>query len=307
MNSGANGNRPSLSLRQAYIEIMFCVFFWGASFASMKIAVGENRPILAVWFRIAFGMLVLLPAVIRRGEFEPLRRKDWLPFTILGFQGVVFHQNMQFIGMATAGVSNANWMIAGTPSIVALLGWLFLGERLSKTSIVGLFISGFGVLLIVGLGTKGLSLFRIGALGELIIALSALNWAVFQIISRKLIQTSRPTFTAFWMNVIALLMQSALLIAFPPDFQELASTSPRGWAAMLFLGCICSGLCYIFWYDGLSVMPAAKVAAFQFVQPIFGALTAYFITGERFTSFIFVGGALTLCGIWMINRGKRQE
>ena len=76
---------------------------------------------------------------------------------------------------------------------------------------------------------------------------------------------------------------------------------------MLFLGCICSGLCYIFWYDGLSVMPAARVAAFQFIQPLFGVLVAYFITGERFTPFILFDGTLTLCGIWMVNHGKRTN
>lgn len=307
MTLGTVEHKPLVSLHQAYVEISFCVFFWGASFASMKIAVGETAPILAVWFRIAFGMLVLLPFAVWRKELAPLPRKDWLALAVLGFQGVVFHQNVQFVGMASAGVANANWMIAGTPSVVALLGWLFLGETLSKGSVAGLLISGFGVLLVVGLGTKGLGLFRIGALGDLMITVSAVNWAVFQILSRRLVRASRPTFTVFWMNVFALAMQSVLLLVFPSGISELASISPRGWSAMLFLGCICSGLCYIFWYDGLSVMPAARVAAFQFIQPLFGVLAAYFITGERFTPFILFGGTLTLCGIWMVNHGKRTN
>lgn len=296
---------PSVvTYRRACAETLLCVFFWGASFASMRIAVSEVTPLLAVWFRIALGLPVLTIAVAWRGELRMPRRGEVLPLLFLGFMGVVFHQNIQFFGMRTAGVANANWLIAGTPSVVALLGWLFLGEKLTRGAVAGLLISGLGVLLVVGLGTKGLGLFRMGAFGDLLIAVSAVNWAVFQILSRRMVSGNRPTFTAFWINAFAVMIQTALLAFFPPDLGQLADVSPAGWGAMLFLGCVCSGLCYIFWYDGLSVMPAAKVAAFQFLQPLFGAVAAYFLAGERFTPFIFIGGSLIMTGVWLVNRRK---
>lgn len=270
----------------------------------MKIAVSQVQPLLAVWFRIALGLVVLVPAVLYRKEFRLLRKEEYVPLFLLGFLGVVFHQNLQFIGMSSAGVANANWLIAGTPSVVALLGWFFLKERLSRMAVAGLVLSGLGVLLVVGLGTKGLGIFRIGAFGDLLIAISAVNWAVFQILSRKIVKNNRPTFTAFWINFFAVITQALFLWIFPVDFSPLAHVSAEGWAAMLFLGCICSGLCYIFWYDGLSVMPAAKVTAFQFLQPIFGAVAAYYMAGERFTPFIFIGGILIMAGVWMVNHRK---
>jgi drug/metabolite transporter (DMT)-like permease len=61
------------------------------------------------------------------------------------------------------------------------------------------------------------------------------------------------------------------------------------------------------WYDGLSVLPATNVSAFMFLQPIFGAVVAYFLTGERFTAFLYIGGALTLVGIWMVNNRNSSE
>ena len=295
---------PVITYRRACIEILLCVFFWGASFASMRIAVHEVTPLLAVWFRIALGLPVLTAAVFWRKELRMLRRDEVLPLLFLGFLGVAFHQNIQFFGMRTAGVANANWLIAGTPSVVALLGWFFLGEKLTRSAVAGLVISGLGVLLVVGLGTKGLGLFRMGAFGDLLIAVSAVNWAVFQILSRRMVSNKSPTFTAFWINIFAVVIQTALLVLFPPDLGQLADVSSGGWGAMLFLGCICSGLCYIFWFDGLSVMKAAKVTAFQFLQPLFGAVAAYFLAGERFTLFIFVGGSLIMVGVWMVNRRK---
>lgn len=270
----------------------------------MRIAVAELSPLPAVWFRIALGFPVLAAAAYLRGELRMFKRSEFLPFLFLGFMGVVFHQNIQFIGMRTAGVANANWLIAGTPSVVALLGWLLLGEKLTRGAIAGLVISGAGVLLVVGLGTKGLGMFRMGAFGDLLIAVSAVNWAVFQILSRRMLSSRPPTFTAFWINAFAVVIQTSLLVFLPADLGEIARVSAKGWAALFFLGCICSGLCYVFWYDGLSVMNAAKVTAFQFLQPLFGAVAAYFLVGERFTPFIFIGGSLIMVGVWMVNRRK---
>lgn len=293
-----------ISIRRAYAELLLCVTFWGASFASMKIATRELDPFLAVWFRIALGLFILTPAVFMRGEFRMPRRREIVPLFLLGCLGVVFHQNIQFIAMMTAGVANANWLIAGTPSIVAVLGWLFLKEKLNRTAILGLLVSGVGVLLVVGFGTRGMAMFKLGGRGDALMAISTVNWAVFQIVSRVLASTKPPTFVAFWMNIAAIAVQTAIVAAMGPDFSQVAGLSRTGWIAVFFLGCICSGLCYIMWYDGLSVLPAAKVAAFQFLQPILGVAVAYFLVGERFTPFIFAGGALIILGVWMVNRRR---
>jgi drug/metabolite transporter (DMT)-like permease len=268
----------------------------------MKIAVSEIAPITAVWFRITLGMIVAAPITAIRREFRFPSSREMLPLLFLGLIGVVFHQNIQFIGMRTAGVANANWLIAGTPSIVALLGWIFLKEKLSAAAMAGLLISGAGVLVVAGLGTRGLGMFRADGWGDMLIFVSAVNWAVFQVVSRKLLGSKSPAFTAFWINFFAAAAQSGLLLIFRPDITQLKSVSPNTWAAVFFLGCVCSGLCYTLWYDGLSVMPAVRVVAFQFLQPILGVTAAYFLAGERFTSFLFVGGAMIISGIWMINR-----
>lgn len=303
MKNKSNVSQP-ISISQAYIELIFCVAFWGAAFASMKVASAELGVIPAVWFRVLLGVAALVPFALYRGEFHLPSLRESLPFAFLGFQGVALHQNIQFYAMKTAGAANANWYIAATPSIVAILGWLFLGERLTRKSVLGLLISGVGVLAVVGFGTKGLGLFRSGGVGELWMAFSSLNWAVFQILSRKLLKGTQPAFAILWINIYALIIQSILFALFPCDLRLLTAVSSGGWTAILFLGLICSGVAYIFWYDGLSVMPVVKVSAFQFIQPIFGVVAAYFISGERFTPFIFIGGFLVLAGVSLVNKNR---
>jgi drug/metabolite transporter (DMT)-like permease len=290
---------------RAAVEITLCVLFWGASFASMKIAVGEISPLLAVWLRIAIGMFVIVPAAMARGETRRPFRDEAVPLLLLGALGVAFHQNIQFAGMRGAGVANSNWMIAATPSLVAALGWIFLKERVSPLAAGGLVTSIAGVLLVLGTGTKGLGIFTPKGTGDLLIAISAVNWAAFQIMSRRLLRGSSPTFSVLWMNIFALIIQSVIVFMLSPQkFSSLLDVTVGGWCAVVFLGCVCSGLCYVLWYDGLAVLTAAKASSFQFLQPVFGALVAYFLIGERFTFWIYIGGALVLSGVWMVNNGK---
>jgi drug/metabolite transporter (DMT)-like permease len=55
------------------------------------------------------------------------------------------------------------------------------------------------------------------------------------------------------------------------------------------------------------VLTAAKVSAFQFLQPIIGVLAAYLLVGERFTIFTYLGGSLILAGVWMVNNRNDPE
>jgi drug/metabolite transporter (DMT)-like permease len=294
-----------ISERNAVTEILLCVSFWGVSFAAMKISVAVVEPLLAVWLRIALGLSLIIPAARYRGEFRRPFRDEAVPLLALAFLGIVFHQNIQFAGMRSAGVANSNWMIAATPAAVAVLGMVFLKERVNAAAILGLLSAGTGVLLVIGLGTRGFEIFAAGGTGDLLIAASALNWAVFQIMSRKLLRGCAPTFAILWMNIFAFLMQSlAVFIFWPQDFWGLLHVPMRDWCVILFLGCVCSGLCYILWYDGLSVLAAARVSAFQFLQPVVGVIVAYFFMGERFTPYIYAGGAMILIGVWLINNAK---
>jgi drug/metabolite transporter (DMT)-like permease len=294
-----------VSERNAVAEVILCVLFWGASFAGMKIAVAKVEPLLAVWLRISLGLFLIIPAARFRGETRRPFRDEAVPLLVLAFLGIVFHQNIQFAGMRSAGVANSNWMIAATPAAVAVLGMIFLKERVNAAAILGLLSAGAGVLLVIGLGTKGFEMFVSGGSGDLLIAMSAVNWAVFQIMSRKLLRGCPPAFAILWLNIFAFVMQSlAVFIFWPQDFWGLLHLPMRDWCVIAFLGCVCSGLCYILWYDGLSALTAARVSAFQFLQPVVGVTVAYFFMGERFTPYIYAGGAMILIGVWLINNAK---
>ncbi len=285
------------------LKLLAAVVLWGASFAMLKIAVTQAPfPLVAV-ARVLIGVPVLLAAVIVRKRFRFPKGKEWLILAFLGFQGIMFHQVIQAFAMRTAGSSNGNWLIATSPCITSLFGWIFLKEWLSFKKITGMMISAFGVLLILGFGTRGMDFFNgFATLGNLVMFGSVFNWAAFQILSRHSLRSIEPTFALFWLNAWAGFFGVVWLGFVGISWQDVANVSWPVWGAILYLGVLASAVAYLFWYDGLASWPVARVAAFQFLQPVVGLGAGYLLVGERFTLWMIAGGILIFFGVWCVNR-----
>ena len=59
----------------------------------------------------------------------------------------------------------------------------------------------------------------------------------------------------------------------------------------------------ILYYLALDRLEPSKVAVFMYLQPVFAALLATFVTGEPLTLRFVAGGALILAGVLIAERG----
>src|SRR5215208_1948437 len=169
-----------------YLEVFFAVVVWGASFIATKIALAEISPITIVWLRFAMGVVILGVAVALRRQFALPNKNEWGYFALLGFLGITFHQGLQSNGLITSEASTTAWIVAATPVFMALLGWLVLKEGLGRTRISGILLAFIGVLVVVSDGEiTSISIGKFGTPGDVLILISAVNWAVFSTLSRR--------------------------------------------------------------------------------------------------------------------------
>lgn len=166
-----------------YLEVLFAVIVWGASFIATKIGVQDVTPVTIVFLRFGMGVLILGIAVAVRGEFAWPARDEWAYFALLGFLGITWHQWLQSTGLMTAQASTTAWIVATTPVFMALLGWLVLKEKLSWGQMGGIVLAALGVLLVVSNGNLS-NIFSgaFGTPGDFLILISAPNWAIFSIL-----------------------------------------------------------------------------------------------------------------------------
>lgn len=286
----------------SYLEALFAVVVWGGSFIATKIAVGQMSPVAVVWLRFAMGIPILGAAVFLRKQFAWPKPAEWGYFALLGFIGISFHQWLQSNGLQTAQATTTAWIVSTAPVFIALLAWMVLKERITLVQGFGVGVALLGVIVVVSKGNLG-NFFagQFGVIGDFLIFISAINWAVFSILSRRGLKEHPSTRMTFWVMTLGWLITS---IAFftqggPAQIPHLDS---RGWVAMIFLGIFTTGLAYIAWFDALATLPATQTGAFLYIEPLTSMVVAALILGEQVTWASLLGGAVILLGVWLVNR-----
>jgi drug/metabolite transporter (DMT)-like permease len=289
------------------------VAFWGASFAATKIALDQLFPSTLVFLRTSIGILVLAIVALATRSFRVRLSIPWLQLLILGFLGVAFHQWVQAQGLQSTSTTDTGWIIATIPIFVALLGWRFLGERMNGVRITGIVFGAFGVILVISDG-QILGFFKgfAGQLGNAYILLSAINWAIFTVVSKRWLFTSRTESDQgspfrYMIQAMLRLMIMGWIIMIPwivgeAPISAIRTISNPALGALVFLGVACSGLAYIFWYAALTRLEATETSALLYLEPLVTQAVAWSFLGEPLTMGIVLGGCVILLGVWMVGR-----
>jgi len=185
---------------------------------------------------------------------------------------------------------------------MASLGWIVLKEGLGWFKITGIFLAFAGVLLIVSKGDlTSVSIGKFGAPGDKLILVSALNWAVFFVLSRRGLKFYPAGLMMFYVMLLGWVFTTFLFFA-RTDLSELLKLTFNGWMGIIFLGVFCSGLAYIAWYDGLQVLTAVQTGAFLYIEPLVAVVVAFLVLSEPITFLSLLGGGIILFGVGMVNR-----
>lgn len=301
-----------------YLEAIFAVVIWGASFIATKVTLQDVHPVTIVWVRFTIGVVILGATVVMRKQFALPPNKEWGYFALLGFLGITFHQWLQSNGLQTSEASTTAWIVSTTPVFMALLGWLVLKEGLGLMKTLGIGLAFVGVLLVSSKGNlASITVGKFGAPGDILILVSAVNWAVFSILSRRGLKAYPASLMMFYLMALGWVFTSVLFFAGPafstspipfihnylagPGYGDISNLTVTGWIGVLFLGVFCSGLAYIAWYDALQALSTAQTGVFLYIEPLVAVVVAAIILREQITGISLLGGAIILIGVWLVN------
>jgi drug/metabolite transporter (DMT)-like permease len=293
---------PSLWI---YLEILFAVSVWGGTFVATKIALLEVSPATVVWIRFSIGALILGAVVLLRKQWQLPKPAEWGYFFLLGFIGITFHQWLQATGLMTAQATTTAWIVATTPIFMAILGWLVLKERMTWLTVAGIALATLGVALVISKGDWGaLMLGSAITPGDWLVLVSAPNWAIFSILSRRGLNQHPATRLMFFVMLTGWVLNTLWLFGGGTGLSELPQLTNTGWIAIAILGVFGSGLAYIAWYDALQSLPAAQVGAFLYIEPLVAMLVGGFLLAEVSTFASILGGVVIIAGVSIVNLQK---
>jgi len=155
----------------AVLQALLVTFLWSTSFILIKWGLAEIPPIFFAGLRYFIAFLCFIPFIIRKkylDEIRNLTNKQWSKLILLGLIFYTLTQGALFVGLSLLPAVTVTLMLNFTPLIVAVLGIVFLNEKLTILKWSGsiLFIVGvifyFYPLTLIGNQTTGLAVMMIG-------------------------------------------------------------------------------------------------------------------------------------------------
>ena len=284
------------------LAALIAVVFWGISFVATKAVLREIAPVTLIFTRFAIGAAVLL-LIVR--ELPP--RKAWPSLALMGFIGVFVHQMLQAFALTMTTAMSTGWLIGVTPIWSAVLAAIVLRERFGFWKVIGL-LGGFaGALLVVTRGDFSPRVFgRPSTLGDLLILISTVNWAIYTVIGHRTIRQLGPRRATSGAMLFGAAMLAPFFIA-QRGWRQIPNLSTTGWGALLFLAIGCSALGYLFWYGALERIEASRVASLLYAEPLVTFAAAVLLLGERISAVTVAGGALVLASVVLTQYAPGTE
>ena len=293
-----------------YLKLVLTTFFWGGTFVAARFAVGEAPPFFAASCRFIIASLCLIPLAALQARQEgrrfplPVNMRQLAGLFSLGLTGVFLYNAVFFTGLKLTSASNGALIVAINPLLTAIISALWLHEKVRASQAAGLLVSLFGVALVIARGSLAVVTSFSFNRGDLIMLGAPLCWALYSVLGKKVL----ARFTPLAATAYAALFGAALLVP-AALWEHAASGGPLpgfswlGWLAILQLALLGTVVGFVWWYQGVQQIGTARAAAFVNLVPLFGAVLAALVLGERLVAAQIWGGLLVVVGVYW---GSRQ-
>ena len=288
-----------MDLRSVFLGLSFALM-WSSAFASARIIVLEAPPLMALSLRffisgtVAVGIALLLKQSCR------LTKAQWRAIVVFGLCQNALYLGLNFIAMQTVQASIAAIIASTMPLLVALVGWVFLRQRLPIVALLGLVTGLVGVLVIMvprlqgGLDPWGVLLCVLGVASLTIATLSVRNAVssgqVLMIVGLQMLVGSAA------LTVPALLFETWNVTITPLLAGAFSYTTlVPGLAAT------------VIWFVLVSRIGAVRAATFHFLNPFFGVALAAVLLGEQIGLIDVLGVAIIAAGIFAVQVSKQTK
>jgi drug/metabolite transporter (DMT)-like permease len=244
-----------------------------------------------VWARYFFQfgwMLLLIPRIGVRGLVRTRRLGMNLVRGLLLAVATLF----MFTAISFVPLADAYTITFTAPLLVTIFSIPLLGERVGWRRWSAVVVGFVGVLIVirpgVGMAHWALALPLVTALG----------FAIYQILTRKVAGTSGETSVAmlFYLAWVGAAVMTALV---PLFWQPIA---PFDWLPMAAMGAL-GGVGHLLLIRALTIAPASLLAPFVYTQIAWALLLGYLVFGDTPDAWMLAGGAVIVAsGLYVFYR-----
>ena len=268
-----------------------------AEFGITQVMTGSKMLFAGVRFILA-GLIVLAIAAATRRRFEVAGTGGWLYVLLFALLNTGLHYYFFYVGLSYSdGARAAILNSLGTFLLVLLACMFFKSDKLTSSKIIGCALGFAGIMALnIGGGAGGGFTF----MGDGMIILNTFCAALAGLMTRglgKRVDVFVGTGYSLALGGVMLVVPGLLMGGTLPNINAV------GVVILMLLVCI-SALGFTLYNKLLTCNPVGKVAIFNSLIPVVGAVTSCMCLGEPFYWKYVAAAALATAGIYIINKGK---
>ena len=279
--------------RRGALMVVACGFLW--SLAGIGVRMTEEATGWQIVFYRSVGLSITLLAYMmwrNKGQvISSVRGIGLMGFIAGSLTGASFFGNI--FALIYTSVANVTFILSTAPFIAALLGRIFLGERVKKRTWLAIACTTSGVLIMVngGLSSDGL-------IGMGFAFFMALCYACFTVIMRHCKNIDM---------VPAALVAGLTSMSFAALFIDSFALPINDILIALGLGVVQMGIALILFIKGSRHVPAAELTLLTMLEVILSPLWVWMLLNEHPGYWTLIGGSVIILGVVVQASGTRRK
>ena len=299
---------------RAYTFILVGIFFMTTIEITYKLIqdYGTVPPALANFFRMSLSAFVILSYIAASGgisrfiQFLKLYPKYYITASIVGIFGGVL---VFMYGLSLTDPAPAAAIFSSNPIVISTVSILFLKESKRVQKILGIIIGFIGVFIIITEFKISGFFEQTNQLGNLLVFIGDVLWSIGIVIGKACMNKSEDLkkttgMENFDLAGISFFISTFLMIPvvyIEREFSLILTFNWQTWIGVLFLGIFSTGVAYLFFYKGLSMVEASVGINLFYIKPVITTILGFFIFQAIPHYSFFIGLVLEFIGLFLVT------
>ncbi|WP_291349300.1 DMT family transporter [Desulfosporosinus sp.] len=278
------------------VQVTGAAILWGTSATLAKHLFNSAVSAFDVaQMRLTLSFILLLVVLsISKPMLLHVRRSDLGYLAIFGIIGLGLLQFTYLLALSYTNVATALFLQYTAPIIILIVGLLLRTEVLTGIKLVALSTSIIGGYLIVAGTTSG---FGLNPLGVIYGLAAACTFAFYSMYGKR----GLKTYNSWTLLVWGMGFGSLVWCIYQPPWTLALRYGGLAWLQFLYIAVVATILPFGLYIKGLHNLSAFGAGMIGMLEPVVGAISAFFFLGELLSLTQILGSSLILLGVALLQ------
>lgn len=282
----------------AYLLAILTVALWSTVASAFKISLRYLNFYELLFFSSFFSLVLLFIILNIQGKFKLVLQsssREILHSIAMGFLNPFFYYLILFKSYSILPAQEAITLNYTWPIMLVLLSIPILKQKISIISIVSIFISFIGAVIIATKGSMANLQFS-NLAADFLPVFSAVIWALFWIFN---IKDKRDKVVKLFLNFLfGFIFMLIFSIFYKIDVLQIVAHNWEGIIGSAYVGFFEMGVTFVIWLKALQLSETtAKISNFIYITPFLSLVVVNIVIGEEILLATFIGLIFIISGI----------